>query len=601
MDQVEEIKSRVDIVDLVSSYLELKKAGVNYKALCPFHNEKTPSFMVNQDRGIFKCFGCNESGDIFTFIEKMEGVDFPEALKILAEKAGVRLERIEKKFYDQKRNLYEINNQASEVFHHLLTKSKLGLQARKYLLARGVKKETIDQFKLGYAPKNFEFLSRYLLKKGFKESELVLSGLCLRRERIIQDRFPLFDRFRGRVMFPLYNPAGNVIAFSGRLLKEEEGVGKYINSPETPIFSKSRSLFALDKAKTGIRKIGAVILVEGQMDVVLSHQHGFENTVASSGTAITLEQVKILRRLTNRFLFAFDADEAGAEATKKGVRLVLAEGGDILVINTPKGFKDAAEAINQDPSLWQEAIKKAEPYLDYLEKKTLARFNRSLSPEDKRDIALEILPEIASISDPIVAGDYISRLAARLETQEKYLYEAMGRLKQLPATSYQLPAESLAKRDLAPPDRKPEAGSSSIENHLLGLLLVFPDYFDSIKNFLSESDFNLKKTGSIYKKLKKGYALKRKFNLEKFVASLNPRERDLINLLVLEVENEYNGEDEEIAGEEIFSLIERIKKGKKEELSKDFEGKIKKAEKSGDQEKIKKLVREFQEKVISSN
>ena len=564
MDQVEEIKSRVDIVDLVSSYLELKKAGVNWKALCPFHNEKTPSFMVNSDRGSFHCFGCSEHGDIFTFVEKMEGVDFPEALKILAERAGVRLQKIEKKFYDQKRNLYEINNLAAKVCQHLLIKDKAGEEALRYLKDRGLTNKTIEEFCLGYAPQNFEFISNYLLKKDYQQGDIIASGLSILRDHPRKDSLPIFDRFRGRVMFPLYNPAGNVVAFSGRLLKEEEGVGKYINSPETPIFSKSKSLFSLDKAKNAIRKTGAVILVEGQMDVIMSHQAGFENTVASSGTAITLEQIKILRRLSNRFLFAFDADEAGIEATKKGVRMILEEGGDVLIINIPKGFKDAAEVINQDPSLWQEAIVSAEPYIDYLEKKTFSHFKGNLSPEDKRDIASAILPEIASISDPIVAGDYISRLANRLKTEEKYLYEAMGRIQQPVASSQSREARSGFARQ--------PASSSSIESHLLGLLLVFPEYFDSAKGFISAPDFNSNQVSLIYKKMVSSYANKRKFDLKKFIESLESAEHDFVNLVILDVENEYAEEDKEIAKEEILSLIKRIKKGRRKESLKEGGG-----------------------------
>ncbi|TSC90593.1 MAG: DNA primase [Candidatus Berkelbacteria bacterium Licking1014_96] len=593
MDQVEEIKSRIDIVDLVSSYLELKKAGVNWKALCPFHNEKTPSFMVNSDRGSFHCFGCSEHGDIFTFVEKMEGVDFPEALKILAERAGVRLEKIEKKFYDQKRNLYEINNLAAKVYHHLLIKDKAGSEALKYLQNRGLTDKTIAEFCLGYAPQNFEFISNFLLKKDFKQGDIVVSGLSVLRDNQRANSLPIFDRFRGRVMFPLYNPAGNVIAFSGRLLKEQENVGKYINSPETPVFSKSKTIFGLDKAKAEIRKGGAVILVEGQMDVIMSHQAGFENTVASSGTAITLEQIKILRRLSSRFLFAFDADSAGIEATKKAVAMVLNQGGDVLVIDTPAGFKDSAEVISQDPSLWRKAIEKAVPYLDYLEEKVFLKFKEPFSPQDKRDIALEILPEIAKISDPIVAGDYIARLADRLKTQGKYLYEAMERV-EAKSEIRNPKSETNSKSQIQ--NSKPQ--NYSAESHLLGLLLVFPEYYDSVKNLLNESDFNLPKSASIYKKLKKEYSLKRKFALKKFIGSLSSDEQDFVNLIVLDVENEYVKEDKEVAGEEILSLVERIKKGKKEELSKNFEGQIKEAEKSGNKEKIKKLIREFQDLII---
>jgi DNA primase len=585
MDQVEEIKQRVDIVDLVSSYVELKKAGANYKALCPFHNEKTPSFMVSADKGIFKCFGCGESGDIFTFVEKMEGVDFPEALKILAEKAGVRLERIEKKFYDQKRNLYEINNLAAKVFHHLLTKDRAGKDALNYLKKRGVSEKTIKEFQLGYAPLNFEFISGFLCQKGYKEADIVVSGLSLFRENRRKDSLPIFDRFRGRIMFPIFNPVGNIIAFSGRILKETIEAPKYINSPDTPLYSKSRNLFGLDKAKTKIRKSGFVILVEGTMDVILSHQAGFENTVASLGTSLTQEQVNNLARLSHRFLFAFDADEAGIMATRRGVDIALNQNVDVAVVAVPKGFKDTAEVIKTDSKMWREALLKSSPYIDYVFASTFKNKDEKLNPAAKRDIAAQILPEIAKISDPIVAGDYIGRLASRLQTQEKYLFEAMSR--------YKIKQGGDQKSEIQGGIQK-----TSKENHLLGLLLVFPQYFNTVKDFINPLDFSSPQVISIYKKLIKEYSKKRKLDFKKFVSDLKNSERDFVNLIILDVENEYVEEDKDIAGEEILSLVERIKQGKKDEASKNFEEKIKEAEKLGQKEKIKKLIREFQNLVI---
>jgi DNA primase len=585
MDQVEEIKQRVDIVDLISSYLELKKAGANYKGLCPFHNEKTPSFMVSADKGIFKCFGCGGSGDIFTFVEKMEGVDFPEALKILAEKAGVRLERIEKKFYDQKRNLYEINNLASRVFHHLLTYDKAGKDALNYLKNRGVSEKTIKDFQLGYAPLNFEFISSFLYQKGYKEADIIASGLSLFRENRRRDSLPIFDRFRGRIMFPIFNPAGNIIAFSGRILKEETDAPKYINSPDTPLYSKSRNLFGLDKAKTKIRKSGFVILVEGTMDVILSHQAGFENTVASLGTSLTQEQVDNLARLSHRFLFAFDADEAGIMATKRGVDIALSKNADVAVVAVPKGFKDTAEVIKADSKKWREALLKSSPYIDYVFESAFKNKEEKLNPAAKRDIAAQILPEIAKVSDPIVAGDYIGRLASRLQTQEKYLFEAMSRYKVNQSGGQESKTQESVQK-------------TSKENHLLGLLLVFPQYFNTVKDFINPLDFSSPQVISIYKRMIKEYSKKRKLDLKKFVLGLKNSEQDFVNLIILDVENEYVEEDKDIAGEEILSLVERVKQGKKDEASKNFEEKIKEAEKLGQKEKIKKLIREFQNLVI---
>jgi len=590
MDQVEEIKQRIDIVDLIGSYVELKKAGANHKAICPFHSEKTPSFMVSADKGIFKCFGCGESGDIFTFIEKIEGVDFPEALKILAERAGVKLKRIDKKFYDQKRILYEINNKAGDVFYHILTKTKIGKPAMDYLKKRKVKEKTIQDFKIGYAPKNYEFLSNYLLKKGFQEKDIIASGLALKRDIYRKDSIPIYNRFRGRIMFPLYNPAGNVIAFSGRLLKEEEGQGgKYINTPETPIFSKSKAVFALDKAKTAIRKLGFVVLVEGQMDVILSHQAGFINTIASSGTALTEEQVEHLSRLTNNFLFAFDADKAGVEATKRGVEIALEKEIDVSIALIPEKFKDAAEVITKDPSIWKKSIKNAKPFLGYLFELAFSEKKGDLAPQEKRDIAKILLPQIAKIKDPIMAGDYIAKLADRLKTKESYLYDWLKKYEEKQEKNKIQSQENI----------KNQIKRTSKENHLLALLIAFPQYSQAAIKSIKENYLSSSQVIEVYKKLKNWYVKKRKFSLEGFLSTLSTGERDFVNHIVLDVENEYTGEDLEIAKDEIVYLIQAIKEENTKKNNLNYEEKIKKAEASGDKEKLKKLIREFQKSVIS--
>jgi len=335
------------------------------------------------------------------------------------------------------------------------------------------------------------------------------------------------------------------------------------------------------------------------MDVILSHQAGFQNTVASSGTAVTAEQIKILNRLTNKFLVAFDADKAGIEATKKGVDLILNQGGDVLVIDTPEGLKDSAEVIKENPKLWRRAIKDAKPYLDYLEEKVLQEFKEPFSPQNKRDIALKVLPEIAKISDPIVAGDYLAQLSQKLNVEEKYLFEAMERINKSQITNHPV-EQDLASRDKSQVETKENQSPISVESHLLGLLLVFPEHFDSIKKLLFKTDFSSSKVISIYKKLVSSYDNKRQFDLKKFMAGLSLAERDFVSVLVLDVENEYADEDKEVALDEILCLTERIKKNKKSKCCKNFEEQIKKAEKLGNKEEIKKLVREFQEKVISN-
>ena len=302
--QVDEIKSKVDIVEIIQEYIQLKPAGANWKAPCPFHNEKTPSFMVSRDKQIFHCFGCGEGGDIFTFVQKIENIDFPEALKILAEKAGVKLKKIDPTLVSQKTKLMDICHLAAEFFHKALTSSKEGQISRDYIAKRKLSPQTLADFKIGYAPDSWDLLLNLLRKKGYKDNDIFLAGLVVKN-----DRGQLYDRFRQRLMFPIFDQHGNIVGFTGRILdasKENQG-GKYVNTPQTLIYNKSLIAYGLDKAKSEIKKQDLVVVVEGNMDVIASHQAGIKNVIASSGTALTLEQLKILQRYSNNLALAFDA------------------------------------------------------------------------------------------------------------------------------------------------------------------------------------------------------------------------------------------------------------------------------------------------------
>src|SRR5581483_2261534 len=298
---VEQIKAKIDIVSLVSAYMKLDKAGMNWKGKCPFHNEKTASFFVSPDRGSFYCFGCHKKGDIFTFVEEFEGVDFVGALKILAEKAGVTLDKFSgTKEQGEKNKLHNILEQATIFYQR-----KLSGEALDYLKNRGVSDETISSFRLGFAPEEWRSLYGHLKEKNVSEADMMAVGLLKQKDS------SYYDTFRGRIMFPISDPSGRVVGFSGRILKVKEEAPKYVNSPETSLFNKSQILFGLDKAKISIRTKDYSILVEGQMDLVMMHQVGINNTVASSGTALTAEHLTRLRRLSNRLIMAYDADNAG--------------------------------------------------------------------------------------------------------------------------------------------------------------------------------------------------------------------------------------------------------------------------------------------------
>ncbi|MDD5221638.1 MAG: DNA primase, partial [Patescibacteria group bacterium] len=334
-NQIEEIKSRLDIIDVISEYVQLRQSGVNYRALCPFHTEKAPSFFVSPERQIWHCFGsCNEGGDIFEFIMKIENVDFPEALRILAKKAGVQLTKEDYRVTSQKTKLMDIMRVAAQFYHLVLQKSSLAEKVREYLDGRGVKQETIKDFQLGFAPDRWDELVGFLNKKGVKMIEAEAAGLVMRSNKPLNNKQNYYDRFRNRIMFPINDLYGNPVGFTSRIVPwaETTETAKYVNTPETPIYNKSRVIYAFDKAKAAIKKEDAVIMVEGNMDVIACHQAGSKNVVASSGTALTADQVKLLKRYTNNLLLSFDVDLAGENATQRGIDVAMKAEMNIKVI-----------------------------------------------------------------------------------------------------------------------------------------------------------------------------------------------------------------------------------------------------------------------------
>src|SRR3989338_5989612 len=351
---VQQIKDRLSIEEVVSSYVKLEKAGANFKAKCPFHNEKTPSFFVSPDRGSYYCFGCAAKGDIFTFIEEFEGLDFKGALKVLAEKAGISLSGYSKEKEGEKEKLYRVMEESTKFFEKNLTENKEVLD---YLRKRGLEDKTIKDFRVGFIKDDWRLLYAYLKSKNFTDIEIEKAGLAKKTEK------GMYDRFRGRIIFPISDSSGRVIAFSGRIFIDDEKSAKYLNSPDTPIFSKSMVLYGLDKGKASIRKNNFSILVEGQMDLVLSHQAGYKNTVATSGTALSdstiskenvVSNLGLLRRLSLNIVIAFDADRAGFNASSRAGKIALSLGMDVKVVSMPEGV-DPADLISRGHSQIGEA------------------------------------------------------------------------------------------------------------------------------------------------------------------------------------------------------------------------------------------------------
>jgi DNA primase len=545
-NDVEEIKARTNIVDIVGSYVTLKKAGTNYKGLCPFHNEKTPSFMVNPERQIYKCFGCSEGGDVLEFVQKQENLTFPEALRLLADKVGYQLTDWQRSKGntqgsdepDVKSQLYKINILATQVFHKVLSDPKLGQKALTYLKERGLTLDTIKTFRIGLAPDK-PILQDFLTKRGFGLSELSGAGSP--------------QRFRGRIMFPIEDVLGNVVGFTGRSL-DPELQPKYFNTPETPIFHKSRVIYGLYQAKKPIRDKGYVVLLEGQMDVVLAHQAGITNAVASSGTALTQDHLRILRRYSENIVLSFDMDEAGQKATEKALQLAEGLGFVIKVALLPKPYKDAGEAVKADPEIFKTALKDAPFAMDWLFEKAFERINPegSLTVIQKKQVAKAVLPYIALITDPIEQSHWVNHIAKRLGVPEKSVIEALDRV-------------TKPKVEPAEPVTAAKPTTLSLTELLYGLLRLHPK--------------EQAKYPDLYKTLQQEYT------------------QDTRQLELAVEEYQKTIPPEEVSSE-IDQLISRRQSTTREEVKTSFASQIAQAESSGDRDKVKELLKKLQEEII---
>lgn len=423
MEATEEIKSRLDIADLIGEYLPLKPAGSGaFKATCPFHQEKTPSFYVSRSRQTWHCFGCNEGGDHFTFVMKMEGMEFREALELLAQKTGVVLPKFDGEKSTLKKRLHEINTLAMKAFRGWLQHLPEAEVARAYVKRRGLDALTVDLFLLGYAADSWDALVHALGKEGVAAHELVQAGLAIKRER----GEGVYDRFRGRLMFPIADVHGNIAGFTARLLDDHKQEAKYVNTPETDVYRKSAILYGLDKAKGAIRQQNQAVIVEGNMDVIGSHQFGVEHVVASSGTALTLEQLALLKRFATNLAIAFDADAAGNAATVRGLDLARQQDFSIRIITLPpEAGKDPDDAVRKDPQIWKDAIKNAVGIMEWLYRNAFRHRNVS-DPSQKKMIARDLLPEIRRIADPVERDHWLRRLAEDLGVRLEALLEALG-------------------------------------------------------------------------------------------------------------------------------------------------------------------------------
>jgi len=494
MSSVDEVKERLDIVEVIQSYVPLKKAGRSYKGLCPFHSEKTPSFVVFPETGTWHCFGaCGEGGDVFSFIMKQENVGFGEALRMLARRAGVELEprSPEAAQAEERRDLLrQINQAAAAYYHHLLLNSDEAARARAYLAERGLRSETLDRFQIGYALAGWDHLLHYLSDKGYDLTDVQEAGLIIKRD----DGSGLYDRFRQRIVFPIRDHRGRTIGFGGRVLGE--GTPKYLNSPQSPLFDKSSVLYGLDQAKRGIRAAEQAVIVEGYMDVLMAHQNGFDNVVAQMGTALTEAQLKVLKRHTRRFILALDSDTAGDQATLRGldvarqvmdhevVPVPTARGlirfedrlaADIRILSLPLG-QDPDEVIRESPALWTQLIDQAQPVMDYYFQ-ALTQDLDLRTANGKAEAVRALGPLIAELGDRVQRSHYLQKLARMVQVDERTLWQQIRRT----GSTRQRPRRSPAGQPAEPEERLP----LDLGGYCLSLLLCHPPLLDIVDRALT--------------------------------------------------------------------------------------------------------------------
>ncbi len=572
-NQIEEIKNKLDIVEVIGSYIKLKKAGANYKALCPFHSEKKASFFVSPSRQIWKCFGCGAGHSIFDFVMQIEGVEFGDALRILAKRAGVTLRRQDPRLKTERKRLYEICEVACQFFQKRL-ESEVGKIAKDYLLQRGLKEESIKGYRLGYAPDAWRGLSDFLISKGYKSEEIIKAGLAIRKERSpTSDTYKLsanfYDRFRGRIMFPVFDLNSQVIGFGGRILPQkkeelEKEIPKYMNTPNTLLYDKSKVLYNLNKVRMAIRKKDFCILVEGYFDTILSSQAGFENIVATSGTALTDSQLKILKRYSGNLFTAFDMDIAGKLATKRGIDLAQLRGFDIKIITMPKG-SDPADIISKNSKQWQELIQEAKSILEFYFESALSRFNKE-ALEGKKKISKVLLPVIKRIPDKIEQSFWVEQMSKVLGIKEEAIFEELKKI------SLDLPEIS---SDFI---KRPERSRRELLEERIGILaLLEPENLKLITK--EEIPLFSQKFSKLISHLKEDAQKKPK----------DPELQELIDFLSLKGEVE-----EEVEAPKDFKrcLKEFRNLSTKEKLN-EISGQIKEAEIKNDFSKVKKLIQKF--------
>ncbi len=608
MDAAQEIKTRLDVADVVGDYLPLKPAGSgSFKALCPFHQEKTPSFYVNRGRRSWHCFGCNVGGDLISFVMQMEGMEFKEALQLLAQKAGITLPAYspaDAERSSERKRLQEVNELASRFFRATLLQSPDAEHARAYATERKIDDLTGDLFKIGYAPKGWDGMTKALLEKGVTAEELIKAGLSIKNE----ERGSVYDRFRDRLMFTIQDVHGNVVGFTGRQLDPNAKEAKYVNTPETAIYKKSAILYGLDKAKGDIKRQDLAVVVEGNMDVLSSHKAGITNVVCSSGTALTEDQLRLLSRFTKNLAIAFDADAAGMTATLRGLDIARGQDWNVKLITLPpEAGKDPDEAVNKNPDLWKQAIHDAKDVMDWVFQSAFKNKNLG-NPDDKRRIAADVLPEVRRIADPIVRDHWIQKLATGLSVAPEALREALGKQNRgsgvggrgTPSSGQQ--SRIVADRQQTTPDTRHPTPDRvrDLSERILSVFIIKPELLDQaddrLEGDLSESTVHLYRLlASAYASARSNEAARPGIALSELLpdTQLDEEQKRLVDYLALRADRDFPDQSVKTLTRELTTSCTLLRQLHTKRVRERVETDLRAAELAGDRVRITELEKEF--------
>ncbi|OGY94058.1 MAG: DNA primase [Candidatus Komeilibacteria bacterium RIFOXYC1_FULL_37_11] len=571
MNPVEEIKSKLDIVDIISSYINLQSANGNFKAVCPFHNEKTPSFMVSREKQIWHCFGCDKGGDVIGFVQEYEGIDFKEALRILAEKANVPLVNFQSAVKEDNSRLYQINEKASDFFCSILeTDSEASRKTLGYLQGRQIKDSSIKEWRLGLSSESWDGLLKHLTTTGYREEDIFKAGLIVKKK----DGSGYVDRFRKRLMFPLADTQGRIVAFTSRSLagiiyNEEEQGGKYVNSPQTAIYDKSKTLYGWHLAKETMRKKKYLIVVEGNMDTIAVHQTSAKNTVAVSGTALTLDHIKLIKRYVNNVILSFDGDAAGSRASFRSIALCWQEDMNVKILVLPKG-KDPADVVKDNPDEWLQLIKNSMPVMDYYFKRIFQAID--ISRADHKKVAVQKLLPVIKYINKIEQSHYLKKLSEKLSVPLHILEQGLEDIDPF-----------LAKQDeVIQKNVQDKKNSLSLLSEKILIITFFKNQY--LEKMITELDPEMisEALQGLYKKVIVYYTKHQ--NLEKFgdFEELSPTEKeDWIRLVMSGAVYYENFKETDIAND-FQNFVSRIKREYLENKRNILIGQLRQAELSDD-------------------